>query len=1024
MFGRGCLSALCWRKDGSEPNGDNNSVRIIDVTNTVDFCDGWKLQYNDDWIPAAVPGTVLHTLVVNGVYDEPLVGYNNDRIPDSICRQSWTYAKTFRIRDLDPNTDPNDVTGLTFIFEGINYEGQFVVNGQGIGSTVGAFKERKFYWRRRNYHSHNMDDDTDDTVSILLKVSPQPNPGVPHRHTIRDGMGRNGGDTAKDGPTFLCSIGWDWLTAIHDRNTGIWQPVRVEIHTAKSDKHVRYAIDAVRLSTLALRKPEKHRLGPEWNGKNHKDDITESSEVDLPLAAELEVRLQLTQLRRTDGDPHPLDLVGIITTEADPTSPVGTFRYRLDPKTELPSDTSPVVHLRLNSRSTGCANALLMKHPRLWWTHDLGSQPLYRLTVQLQLPPARRGGIGSLHRVPKVLTNPCSVVFGVRKFHYSVGGSGELGDGPLAVSINGVPLFLRGGNWGMDEGLKRIFGAAIDQRVAYHVHAGLNLIRNWVGQSTSEALYDACDRHGLLLWDEFFQPNPSDGPDPLRSDIYLDNARSKVMRFGGHPCVLLYCGRNEGYPPPLLDDGLRRIVATFGATGTPYVSSSGKPGAPPPQHPRAQMATSPPPSLGVQSGGPYCWRPPQAYYHFDSENEITKSEIGSVSIPSWQSIRGMLPDTDLDLNAITDAWAHRDLARGASRGDTFPADLAQRYGEFRNARDFALKGSVACYESHRALFEGRLAALNDPCRGVFVWMSNPAQPSFVWQLYHHDMEPCAALYATRKACEPVHVMLNEDDYSISVIAHREVSEASTLDLIVKRLFVGTQQLETFTWQNLPLPSGPMSTLRAVKTGSEDDEGNVWRRLKDAVVVCLELRANAKPTDVDTTQFLLSRNVYWHRGIGSGKENIDLSVFAKMPKCDMTVSVMRPLVRPNFSSNPHPSDCPPLIVTFSNSSEKYPLMCVQAQLWYRDQCRLLPVFWSDNCVTLLPSESTTVQVNTPWLKTTQVEDLRIRMVGLNLRSVTNAPNNVAPGMVMLDVESDPRQHPETGLPIKEGSPIFG
>ena len=38
-------------------------------------------------------------------------------------------------------------------------------------------------------------------------------------------MGKNGGETAIDGPCFLCTINWDWIPAIRDRDTGIWQKV-------------------------------------------------------------------------------------------------------------------------------------------------------------------------------------------------------------------------------------------------------------------------------------------------------------------------------------------------------------------------------------------------------------------------------------------------------------------------------------------------------------------------------------------------------------------------------------------------------------------------------------------------------------------------------------------------------------------------------------------------------------------------------------------------------------------------------
>ena len=60
---------------------------------------------------------------------------------------------------------------------------------------------------------------------IAVLVTPQPHPGEPHEHTLRAGMGQNGGITAIDGPTFLSTIGWDWMPAIRDRDTGIWQKV-------------------------------------------------------------------------------------------------------------------------------------------------------------------------------------------------------------------------------------------------------------------------------------------------------------------------------------------------------------------------------------------------------------------------------------------------------------------------------------------------------------------------------------------------------------------------------------------------------------------------------------------------------------------------------------------------------------------------------------------------------------------------------------------------------------------------------
>ena len=86
-----------------------------------------------------------------------------------------------------------------------------------VGTTRGAFIRGKFDI------SANVKPGKKAVIAVL--VAPQPHPGEPHEHTLRAGMGQNGGITAIDGPTFLSTIGWDWLPAIRDRDTGIWQKV-------------------------------------------------------------------------------------------------------------------------------------------------------------------------------------------------------------------------------------------------------------------------------------------------------------------------------------------------------------------------------------------------------------------------------------------------------------------------------------------------------------------------------------------------------------------------------------------------------------------------------------------------------------------------------------------------------------------------------------------------------------------------------------------------------------------------------
>jgi hypothetical protein len=152
------------------------------------------------------------------------------------------------------------------------------------------------------------------------------------------------------------------------------------------------------------------------------------------------------------------------------------------------------------------------------------------------------------------------------------------------------------------------------------------------------------------------------------------------------------------------------------------------------------------------------------YYVF---SEAFKTEIGTSSIPTIESLQGMMPRTDWE--QIDDDWAEHDLARGASHGDTYPKTLADRYGKIANMADFVRKSQLANYEAYRAMYEGREARLFNPASAVITWMSNPAQPSFVWQLYHHDLEPNSGLFAVEKAGEMVHIQLNELTGDLMVI---------------------------------------------------------------------------------------------------------------------------------------------------------------------------------------------------------------------------------------------------------------
>ena len=198
--------------------------------------------------------------------------------------------------------------------------------------------------------------------------------------------------------------------------------------------------------------------------------------------------------------------------------------------------------------------SLRLANPKLWWPVGYGSPNLY----SVKLTFVRKDGTVSDHSAFQT---------GVRQFTYS-----EDGD-VLRIWINGRRLIPRGGNWGFSEVMLRYRARDYNAALRYHQDMNFNMVRNWVGQIGDEAFYQACDRHGIVVWQDFWLANPWDGPDPNDEALFMRNARDLVLRIRNHPSVGLYCGRNEGFPPHQIDEGLRKLVSTL-APGRHYISSS------------------------------------------------------------------------------------------------------------------------------------------------------------------------------------------------------------------------------------------------------------------------------------------------------------------------------------------------------------------------------------------------------------------------------------------------------------------
>ena len=400
--------------------------------------------------------------------------------------------------------------------------------------------------------------------------------------------------------------------------------------------------------------------------------------------------------------------------------------------------------LRSIALSKADFQALSLDGPQLWWPNGYGDQPLYKLDLSFE----SEGKISD-----RKIVN-----FGIRDLEC------RILDNVLTLFVNGERILCRGGNWGMAEGMLNCDSSGLDLRVRLHHDANLNMIRNWIGMEGNQAFYDACDRYGILIWDDFWLANPVDGPDPADPAMFMANVSDKIRRVRSHPALALYCGRNEGFPPAQLDTAIRTAVDSLDGTRL-YIPHSAN---------------------GTVSGfGPYDVR--DAEWYFANRGNDFHSEQGIVTIPTAESMRAMMPPEFLW--PINDMWAVHDYQE--PRSQLYTEKLSQRYGDSSSIDEYCRKAQLLNLESAKAMYECLQANQGS---GMLLWMTQAAWPSLICQLYDHYFEMTGAYFGTKAGCEPVHILWDANADVIKTVNSRTTNlkglsaQARSYDLFGKELW--------------------------------------------------------------------------------------------------------------------------------------------------------------------------------------------------------------------------------------------
>jgi len=600
-----------------------------------------------DWMIATVPGTVLTSYLNDGAIPNPDFGDNQYALSDSFfCADFW-----YRDEFLAPAASPAQ-SHFWLNFDGINWKAEVYLNGHSVGRIDGAFMRGRF-----------------DVTSFIhpgavnalaVRILADAHPG-----STKDKAGRslNGGALGRDNPTYHASIGWDWISTIRGRDTGIWSNVSLTT-----------------TGPVTLRDPLVTTTLP----------LPDTTHADIDIAA------TLTNLTAAPVSGTLQARFGSVTVE----EPV-TLAASATQTVQFTPATQPALHLT---------------NPKLWWPVGYGKPNLYPVTLTFL--------------VNGKPSDSTSFQTGIRQFTYSEEG------GVLKMWINGRRFIARGGNWGFPESMLRYRAREYETAMRYHRDEHFDMVRDWVGQTADEAFYDAADRNGVVIWQDFWLANPWDGPNPDDNALFLANAKDYLLRIRNHASLGLFCGRNEGFPPPPIDEGLRGLVATL-TPGSHYISSS---------------ADGP-----VSGHGPYRVEP--LPYYFEHAPTKFHSEMGSPNIPEMDTLRRTMPESALWPQGSQ--WPLHDFYPK----NPFAEAITKEYGGADNIQQWDSLAQFVDYNAYRGMFEGQ----NINRLGLLIWMSHPAWPSLLWQTYDYFFATDAGYYGAKKGAEPLHIQWNAATDAVEVV---------------------------------------------------------------------------------------------------------------------------------------------------------------------------------------------------------------------------------------------------------------
>lgn len=566
---------------------------------------------------------------------------------------------------------------------------------------------------------------------------------------------------------------------------------------------------------------------------------------------------------------------------------------------------------------------LTVQRPRLWWPNGYGSQPLYRGGLDFSMPG--RGDKEDGSRQLMIRCDSIPLRFGIRQLSTSW----NTVTGSRRLEVNGQKIFIKGGNWIVSDELLRFSPRRYDAEIRFHRDMNLNLIRVWGGALTERPeFYDACDRYGILVFQDFWNSGDCNGrwEDPKKKEdqwtrrkypddhaLFIASAADQIRMLRNHPSLAFWCGGNEITPPGDIYHALKDSLMPL-LDGTRYFFDYSN---------SDSMSLN---TFGGGGDGPYGIQPINTFW--GKRTYPFNSEVGSVGLGDYESLERFIPPADLVPPPYPEKRGTQDPVWEYHKYIGYDSTI-YAYGPVKDLRDFAEKAQLVNYDQYRALAEGFSAHMFDWYTGVIIWKTQNPWTALRGQMYDCYLDPNACLYGLHTGSEPLHIMYDPVT-GMTMIANNGfrarrdlMMQVRTFDMDGKMRSLGQQFFEV----------GPTMAKSYIPIGRQIDA----LRKKEGVFLSLRL--------LDTAQQIVSDNLYWlpdSAGNYSGLQRMGpASPVVEASEMGGGAMLRIRVTLRNAVGGP--------VAFFSRLSLVDPAT----------KKRLLPVFYSDNYVSVLPGESRTI-----------------------------------------------------------------